>query len=215
VTAGFARNQAGKIPARAVLTLPLLAICALTFPMGAYCADIYASRGEDGELRYASQPIDPSYQLIFSDEIAKRVVLKPRVSQGANMLGPLIERVAAEHGIAAELIYAIVEVESGYNTAAVSPKGARGPMQLMLATATRYGLRQATDLHNPEKNIQAGVRHLKDLLQQHDGNVALALAAYNAGAGAVQRHGSRIPPFRETMLYVPAVLSRSAAAAAR
>jgi soluble lytic murein transglycosylase-like protein len=81
-------------------------------------------------------------------------------------------------------------------------------MQLMPATAARYGV---TDPGDPAQNIDAGVRHLKDLLNvQHQGNVALALAAYNAGQGAVARHGGRIPPYRETMLYVPAVLAAAA-----
>jgi soluble lytic murein transglycosylase-like protein len=87
-------------------------------------------------------------------------------------------------------------------------------MQLMPATGERYGLTGSHSWRDPERNIDAGVRHLKDLLSQHQGNVALALAAYNAGAGAVSRHHARIPPYRETMLYVPAVLAKSAALSA-
>lgn len=87
-------------------------------------------------------------------------------------------------------------------------------MQLMPATGERYGLTGAHSWRDPERNIDAGVRHLKDLLSQHQGNVALALAAYNAGAGAVSRHQARIPPYRETMLYVPAVLAKSASISA-
>lgn len=87
-------------------------------------------------------------------------------------------------------------------------------MQLMPATAARYGLSGPDTWRDPERNIDAGARHLKDLLVQHQGNLALALAAYNAGPGAVARHRGRIPPYRETMLYVPAVLARFAAASA-
>ena len=78
-------------------------------------------------------------------------------------------------------------------------------MQLMPATAAQYGV---TDPFNPAQNIEAGILHVKYLLALHHGNLALALAAYNAGEGAVARHSGRIPPFRETMLYVPAVLAR-------
>lgn len=77
-------------------------------------------------------------------------------------------------------------------------------MQLMPATARQYGL---IDRFDAERNIDAGARHLKALLLRHGGNEALALAAYNAGEGAVARHGLRVPPFRETMLYVPRVLA--------
>ena len=84
-------------------------------------------------------------------------------------------------------------------------------MQLMPATARQYGIRDAAALDDPQQNIDAGVRHLKSLLDRYNGNLALALSAYNAGAGAVARHGDRIPPFRETMLYVPAVLAKVAA----
>ncbi len=80
-------------------------------------------------------------------------------------------------------------------------------MQLMPATAARYGV---TDAGDAAQNIDAGVRHLRDLLNAHQGNVALALAAYNAGQGAVAKHRGRIPPYPETMLYVPAVLAAAA-----
>jgi soluble lytic murein transglycosylase-like protein len=122
-------------------------------------------------------------------------------------LTPLIEHFARLHQVEPELVAAVVAVESGFNTAAVSPAGASGAMQLMPATAARYGVTNAAD---PAQNIDAGVRHLKDLLRLHGGNVALALAAYNAGQGAVARNGGRIPPYRETMLYVPAVLAAAA-----
>jgi soluble lytic murein transglycosylase-like protein len=107
-------------------------------------------------------------------------------------------------------VEAVVAVESGFDARAVSPKGARGAMQLMPETGRRYGLKGPGDFDLAERNIEAGVRHLKDLIAAHQGNVALALAAYNAGPRAVARHGQRIPPYPETMLYVPAVLSRAA-----
>jgi soluble lytic murein transglycosylase-like protein len=117
---------------------------------------------------------------------------------------------AAVHDVGVSLVRAVVAVESAGRPIAVSPKGARGLMQLMPSTAIALGLRTRQDLHDPRRNLDAGIRHLKQLLASHQGNVALALAAYNAGSGAVARHGHRIPPYRETMLYVPAVLARAA-----
>lgn len=122
-----------------------------------------------------------------------------------SMLEPLITRFSEKHGVDPALVRAMIEVESGFRPGAQSPKGAVGPMQLMPATAARYGARNRFD---PAQNIEAGIRYLKDLLDLHGGNVALALAAYNAGEATVARHGQRIPPYRETLLYVPAVLSR-------
>jgi soluble lytic murein transglycosylase-like protein len=99
------------------------------------------------------------------------------------------------------LVRAVIETESNWNPRAVSRKGAGGLMQLIPTTAQRYG---ANDLFNPEQNIDAGVRHLKSLLQRYNGNLDLALAAYNAGEGAVDRAGG-IPHYRETKNYVQKV----------
>jgi soluble lytic murein transglycosylase-like protein len=99
----------------------------------------------------------------------------------------------------------VVDVESNSNPRAVSSKGAVGAMQLMPSTAAMYGVTDSTD---PAQNIEAGILHLKYLLSLHQGNVALALAAYNAGEGAVSKYSNNIPPYRETMLYVSAVLAR-------
>jgi soluble lytic murein transglycosylase-like protein len=111
------------------------------------------------------------------------------------------------------LVEALVAVESNFNTHAISPKGARGLMQLMPTTAKRYGMKHEQELHNPAKNIDMGVRHLKDLLNLHNGQVSLAIASYNAGQGAVSKYGQRIPQYRETMIYVPAVLAYMARSA--
>lgn len=125
-------------------------------------------------------------------------------------LYPLIESAARRHGVNTEMVMALIEVESGFNTHAVSPKGARGLMQLLPATAVRYGLRDVSELHDPARNIDIGIRHLKDLLIHHDGQWTLAMASYNAGQQAVAKHGQRIPGYTETMLYVPAVLAKAA-----
>jgi len=117
---------------------------------------------------------------------------------------PFIQRVASEQGLDPSLIKAVALVESGFDPRAVSPKGARGLMQLMPATARRYGVR---DPHDPYENLYAGTRHLRDLLVEFQGDLPLALAAYNAGAGAVRRSGG-IPAYRETRDYVRKVTAK-------
>ncbi|MDP1572290.1 MAG: lytic transglycosylase domain-containing protein [Vicinamibacterales bacterium] len=114
----------------------------------------------------------------------------------------LIRSVADAHGVDERLVHAVIQVESSYQPRARSPKGARGLMQLMPATAADYQV-PARDLYDPAANLEAGVRHLKGLLGRFD--LALALAAYNAGEGAVRRYGG-IPPYPETRNYVRRVM---------
>ena len=117
---------------------------------------------------------------------------------------PYIEMVARETGVDPTLIKSVALVESGFNAKARSPKGAQGLMQLMPGTAKQYGV---TNLHDPYQNLTAGAKHLRDLLDRYDGNVTLALAAYNAGAGAVTRYGG-IPAYAETRDYVKKVQTK-------
>lgn len=117
--------------------------------------------------------------------------------------GEIIDKVAAEQGVNAKLVRALVQVESAYHPRARSPKGAMGLMQLMPATARQYGV---ADPYDPAANIEAGIKHLKSLLQRFPKSVALALAAYNAGEGAVTRFNA-IPPYAETRNYVSRILS--------
>lgn len=112
---------------------------------------------------------------------------------------------AAQAGLDDALVHAVVEVESAYQADIVSPKGALGLMQLMPGTAQHYGVADRSD---PIDNLRAGTRYLKDLLQRFEGDLSLALAAYNAGAQAVVKHGQRIPPYAETQAYVGKVLER-------
>jgi soluble lytic murein transglycosylase-like protein len=113
----------------------------------------------------------------------------------------LVRQAAARHGIDYHLLMALIQQESGFNPGAVSHAGARGLMQLMAGTARRYGV---TRVHDPGENIAAGSAYLRDLLDMF-GRFDLALAAYNAGEGAVLRYGRRIPPYPETQQYVHAV----------
>lgn len=116
---------------------------------------------------------------------------------------PIVAHASRVHGVDEALVHAVIFAESSYDPDAISPAGASGLMQLMPATAAQYGVR---DLFDPAQNVSGGVRVLRDLLARFDGNVELALAAYNAGAGAVIRAGNRVPPRPETVAYVPKVI---------
>lgn len=114
---------------------------------------------------------------------------------------PIIQRLSVQHGVDATLIRAVIQVESDYQANARSTKGARGLMQLMPATARQYGL---SNPYDPTGNIEAGVKHLKSLLGRFP--LALALAAYNAGEGAVEKFRG-VPPYPETEAYVSRILA--------
>ncbi len=115
---------------------------------------------------------------------------------------PLINQLAAEYDVDAALVKAVVHAESYFNPNATSNKGASGLMQLMPTTAALYGI---SDLYNPSKNIEAGVRHLRYLLNKYQHSLSFAIAAYNAGETAVSRYQG-IPPYAETQQYVKKVL---------
>lgn len=183
-------------------------------------ADIWAHVDADGAVRYSdSREGSPTARLVVTE--AGRRADAPRpvppVAAARDRLAAAVQtpgraevdaiatRIAREHDVDPALVRAVIDVESGYRPAAVSPKGATGLMQLMPATGRRFGVVDPTD---PADNIGGGVRYLRHLLELFDGQLALALAAYNAGEGAVMRYGRRIPPYAETQNYVPAVLER-------
>jgi len=111
---------------------------------------------------------------------------------------PLVEMISNNHGVDPNLVSAVMKTESNFNRWAVSPKGARGLMQLIPETGRRFGVR---DFFDPQQNIEGAVRYLKFLLEKFDGNIELSLAAYNAGENLVERLG-RVPPITETRNYV-------------
>jgi soluble lytic murein transglycosylase-like protein len=122
----------------------------------------------------------------------------PTKSNAASGIDQAVQQIAAEHALSADLIHSMIKVESNYNVRAVSPKGARGLMQLVPSTARRFGV---SDAFNPRENIDGGVKYLRYLLDLYGGNYPLALAAYNAGEGAVARYRG-VPPFHETQNYL-------------
>lgn len=177
----------------------------------AHAADIFYLEDAEGNVVYASQALDKRFRRLQGDDWRPAITppASPTSRPRSSMDGT-IERLAVQHGVDAKLVLAVVATESNFDANAISRKGAVGAMQLMPTTAARYGV---TNRKDAVQNIDAGIRHLKYLLGLYQGNVPLALAAYNAGENAVLRHGQRIPPYRETMLYVPAVLAKWQSAA--
>jgi len=152
--------------------------------------------------------VDPaSGRLVRSVVVQPRVIAPRLAGQSAGFREPdspgtsiseLVDAAAKQYDVDPLLVHSVIEVESGYNPKAVSPKGAQGLMQLMPSTAKGLGVQNSFD---PRQNIEAGVRHLRQLTEQYGGDLRLALAAYNAGAGAVSRYNT-IPPYPETLNYV-------------
>jgi hypothetical protein len=146
---------------------------------------------------------------IEREEIASETGLKAKASQGWSTgrpsLDALIKQNGARHGVDPYLVFLVMEEESHFNPHVVSPKGARGLMQLMPGTSARFGVRHP---FSPAENISGGVRYLKQLLQSHNGRVDLVLASYNAGENAVAKWGQKVPPYRETRNYVRRISAR-------
>ena len=156
-------------------------------------AQIYSWRDPNGVLTVSDRPQNADAQAIT-------VRVGPSPATRSNQpFEPLIRQHASRHGVRADLVRAVIQVESAFNPKAVSPKGAMGLMQLMPATAKQFGV---VDPFNPAENIRAGVSYLRQLLDRYDHDEQLALAAYNAGPGAVDKYGSKVPPYKETQNYV-------------
>ncbi|MEO8600674.1 MAG: lytic transglycosylase domain-containing protein [bacterium] len=142
----------------------------------------------------------PFYANAESKSVTALSIKAAKIPRG---LKEMVDEIAREHRLDPLLLHAVIKVESGYNPQALSPKGARGLMQLMPDTARRFGVSNAFD---PRENVQAGARYLTWLLALFKGDIELALAGYNAGEQAVIRAGYRLPRYPETERYVPKVL---------
>jgi soluble lytic murein transglycosylase-like protein len=176
-------------------------VAVLLFAAAPVRADVYAFTDERGVLHITDRPSDTRYELV----LVSPAPVAPSTALAPAALQPLIDAAAARYRVEPALVHAVIQVESNFNPRAVSPKGARGLMQLMPATAQRLGVADAFD---PRQNIEGGVRYLAGLLALFGNDLRLALAAYNAGENAVIQYGHRIPPFRETQDYVPKVLQQ-------
>jgi soluble lytic murein transglycosylase-like protein len=167
---------------------------------------IYTYLDADGIRHYTDVPDNSRYKLLVlspQDRTQSGEHYDTNLLARATQYDSIIEKAAVSAAVEPNLLRAVIVVESGFNSRAVSKRGAVGLMQLVPATATRFGVSNPFD---PKQNIHAGARYLKFLIDRFGQDVRLALAAYNAGEEAVDRNGGQIPPFTETMAYVPRVL---------
>lgn len=176
-------------------------------------ADLYMYVDDKGAIFFTDAPTHGGYVKIKETPKAKveaevkteekKAEREKSVALNKNVLYKNIQYTARRHNVDPDLIWAVIRTESNFNSAAISPKGAKGLMQLMPATAMAYDIK---DPFNPHQNIEGGTRYLRYLLSMFNGDLTLSLAAYNAGENAVLSYGS-IPPFSETRDYVSKVLS--------
>jgi soluble lytic murein transglycosylase-like protein len=190
---------------RALHTLPLLIPVASVLAGPAAGENVFAFTDSQGTVHYSNVPADTRFELVLA---APREGRDPPSHEGPSLqrsavYAHIIKGAALANRLEPALVTAVILAESGGDSRAVSKRGARGLMQLMPATARRYGVR---DVFDPEENIRAGSQYLHDLAERYRNDLELMLAAYNAGPEAVDHQGGRIPPFRETLEYVPRVL---------
>ncbi len=188
-----------------------LSICLVQFHCQCTAGEIYSFRDENGVYHYSNVPNDPRYSAGYRErkklKVSRRKAAHTRnKSAGSRLDSPEIAETvsveAARRGLDPALVKAIIEVESGGRSDARSPKGAVGLMQLMPGTASDMGVRDRTDY---QQNIKGGTGYLSSLIERFDGNIVLALAAYNAGPSAVEKYRG-LPPYLETVRYVRKVL---------
>ncbi len=166
----------------------------------------YERSGDRVRLSMTGGSVDMQAEDLVSVEPEDQFTAQPAAPPAEGPFGNLIRAAALKHGLDEKIITGVIAVESNFNPRAVSRKQAQGLMQLIPQTAARYSV---ANIFDPAQNIDAGTRYLKDLLQKYRGNLALALAAYNAGPEMVERYGG-IPPFPETQKYVRQITARLA-----
>jgi soluble lytic murein transglycosylase-like protein len=198
-----------------------LALMSFLLPLQAF-ADVFKYVDASGHVFYTDKPKHSGFKMIlkspppvfYTPRLARQQPVSAKRVQRSNQLNvaraqrqmeyaPLIDAAAYKYSLDPALLHAVIRAESGYNPGAVSNKGAAGLMQLMPATASRFGVR---DRFDPQDNIEGGARYLSQLLDMFPWDVKLAVAAYNSGENAVKRHGNQIPPIAETRNYVDRVL---------
>jgi len=186
---------------------PAILISALLTASGvAAHPQIYTYVDANGMRHYTDVPDNNRYRLLVLSPHARTESgdrYDSMLLAKAGRYDSIIENAAQSASVEPNLLRAVIVVESGFNSRAVSKRGAVGLMQLMPATASRFGV---SNPYDPRQNIHGGAQYLKFLIDRFGQNVRLALAAYNAGEEAVERNGGQIPPFTETMAYVPRVL---------
>ena len=196
-----------------------ISLALLVLAIAPCAADIFRFVDAQGSVHFTNIPGDSRYKLYMKEapRVPEKVAAAPvqpapaaapvnaaAASRGSRKeFSDMIVRVANEHKMDPALIHAVVAVESAYNPVVVSRAGAIGLMQLMPDTAKRYGV---TNILDPVQNVTGGTRYLRDLLALFNNNLRLAIAAYNAGEGAVIKYQRKIPPYAETRAYVPKVL---------
>jgi soluble lytic murein transglycosylase-like protein len=186
--------------------LPYIAVLLLIASVATAGSKIYTFVDANGTRHYTDVPDNNRYRLLVlspHDRTASGDRYDWMLLAKAGQYDAIIEKAALSASVEPNLLRAVIVVESGFNSRAVSKRGAVGLMQLMPATASRFGV---SDPYDPRQNIHAGAQYLKFLIDRFGQDVRLALAAYNAGEDAVERNGSQIPPFTETMAYVPRVM---------
>lgn len=177
-------------------------------------ADIYKYTDENGVVCYTNAALDKKGERVMKEKPVEKertaqekalstTSISSSVSSAMREYGYYVSKAATKYAIEPELIHAVIKTESNGNHRAVSRKGARGLMQLMPSTARDMNVANS---FNPEENIEGGTRYLRFLLERFNGNMTLALAAYNAGPATVEKYGS-VPPISETQQYVKKIFS--------
>jgi len=189
---------------RALASVLMLLIGCMASGPGA-TTEIHTWVDSRGVLHLTNRPLHDSHRLKqMTEEKLRlpRINYRDRDANRKRFTGKIAE-VASRYNVPEALIHAVVAIESAYDPNAISRAGAVGLMQLMPATAERYGV---TNRNNPAANLAGGTRYLRDLLKRFDSDLELVLAGYNAGEDAVKKYGNRIPPYNETQNYVRKVL---------
>ncbi|HEY0666460.1 MAG TPA: lytic transglycosylase domain-containing protein [Gallionella sp.] len=166
-------------------------------------ADIYVYTSKEGTVNLSDVHQDDRYAVLVSEPANNKAVPSPRSIPRKALYDKTVDEVARTYGLDSALLHAVITVESRYKAKAVSRTGAAGLMQLMPLITRHYGV---ADPFDPVQNLHGGAKHLSYLLKLFNNDISLALAAYNSGETAVAKYGNRIPPYPETVNYVPQVL---------